>query len=401
MTEGADLAALAGHFGARLRGAGIAVTPERAGTFARAVLLTEAATLPELYWCARVTLVSRLEEVAAFDTAFWAVFGGRADPVGERGDPNAPALPPPATAPRATAANGAPVPPAGPAGGARHGLDWTGQQPGSGRAVAVPGLASDEERLASRDFAELDREQLARLRGAMSALLRATPTRLSRRTRRHRRGSHLDLRATLRRSRRSGADPVRRLRRRRRPRPRRLILLLDISGSMEPYAQAYLQLLHCAARTSRAEGFTFATRLTRLTRLLRSATPAAALERAGRAAPDWSGGTRIGPALQAFLDRYGRRGLAHGAVVLVVSDGWERGDPALVGAQMARLARLAHRVVWVNPRKAAEGFQPLAGGMAAALPYCDALVSGHSLEAMAEVARALAPDCAAGPAPGP
>ncbi|HUY61265.1 MAG TPA: VWA domain-containing protein [Candidatus Dormibacteraeota bacterium] len=169
---------------------------------------------------------------------------------------------------------------------------------------------------------------------------------------------------------------------------------------MEPYAQAYLQLLHCAAHTARAEAFTFATRLTRLTRLLRSATPAAALERAGRAAPDWSGGTRIGPALQAFLDRYGRRGLAHGAVVLVVSDGWERGDAALVGVQMARLARLAHRVVWVNPRKAAEDFQPLAGGMAAALPYCDAFVSGHSLEAMAEVAKALAPDRSARSAPG-
>src|SRR5205085_11613129 len=144
--------------------------------------------------------------------------------------------------------------------------------------------------------------------------------------------------------------------------------LCDISGSMEPYARAMLQLLYCAAGATKAEVFTFATRLTRLTRTLSRARPAVALERAGRAAPDWSGGTRIGAALKRFNDDFGRRGLARGAVVLIVSDGWETGDPAQVGEQMARLSRLAYRIVWVNPRTRSPRYQPLVGGMAAAWP---------------------------------
>src|SRR6185436_9992729 len=133
----------------------------------------------------------------------------------------------------------------------------------------------------------------------------------------------------------------------------------------------------------------FATRLTRLTRALRSRNPERAIQRAAAAAPDWSSGTRIGEALRAFNDRHGRRGMARGAVVVILSDGWERGDPALVGRELERLSRLAHRIVWVNPRVAASGFSPRAGGMAAALPYCDALVSGHSLDALEEVIEAI------------
>ncbi len=167
---------------------------------------------------------------------------------------------------------------------------------------------------------------------------------------------------------------------------RRLVLLCDISGSMEPYARAYLQFLTCAAgggdRGTRSEAFVFATRLTRLTRALHSRNPERAIQRAAATAPDWSSGTRIGDALKTFNDRHGRRGMARGAVVVILSDGWERGDPALVGREMERLSRLAYRIVWVNPRAAAAGFAPRAGGMAAALPYCDALVSGHSLEAL-------------------
>jgi hypothetical protein len=177
----------------------------------------------------------------------------------------------------------------------------------------------------------------------------------------------------------------------RRTRPRRLVLLCDISGSMEPYARAYLHLLTSAvASGAPAEAFVFATRLTRLTRALGGRNPEAAIQRAVAAAPDWSSGTRIGEALRTFNDRYGRRGTARGAVVVILSDGWERADPALVGREMERLGRLAHRIVWVNPRASAPGFSPGVGGMAAALPHCDALVSGHSLEALDEVAEAIA-----------
>jgi hypothetical protein len=168
------------------------------------------------------------------------------------------------------------------------------------------------------------------------------------------------------------------------------VLLCDISGSMEPYARAYLQFLTCAAGAGpNAEAFVFATRLTRITRALASRSPERAIQRAAAAAPDWSSGTRIGEALRAFNDRHGRRGMARGAVIVILSDGWERGDPALVEREMARLARLAHRIVWVNPRVSAEGFSPRTGGMAAALPHVDALVSGHSLDALREVVQAI------------
>jgi len=168
-----------------------------------------------------------------------------------------------------------------------------------------------------------------------------------------------------------------------------MVALLDISGSMEPYARAYLHLLWGMATRARAEVFVFGTRLTRLTRALQNGNPDLALERAAALMPDWSGGTRIGPALREFMGLHGRRGMARGAVVLIVSDGWERDDPSVLGGQMLQLRRHAHRIVWANPRVAAPGFAPLAGGMAAALPYVDSFVSGHSADALAEVVRAL------------
>ena len=179
------------------------------------------------------------------------------------------------------------------------------------------------------------------------------------------------MRRTLRTSLRTGGDPIRLARRRRRIVPRRLVMLCDISGSMEPYARAYLQFLTCAAGSGpNAEAFVFATRLTRLTRALASRNPERAIQRAAAAAPDWSSGTRIGDALKAFNDRHGRRGMARGAVVVILSDGWERGDPMLVGREMERLARLAHRIVWVNPRVGASAFSRARrrhGGRAAVL----------------------------------
>src|SRR5262249_50958688 len=200
----------------------------------------------------------------------------------------------------------------------------------------------------------------------MAALELAAPRRRSRRRRRARRGEHLDLRGTLRGSLRTGGDPMTLARRTRRARPRRLVLLCDISGSMEPYARAYLHLLTSAVATGApAEAFVFATRLTRLTRALGGRNPEAAIQRAVAAAPDWSSGTRIGEALREFNDRYGRRGMARGAVVVILSDGWERGDPTLVGRELELLGRLAHRIVWVNPRMAADAFSGRAGGLGA------------------------------------
>jgi uncharacterized protein len=177
--------------------------------------------------------------------------------------------------------------------------------------------------------------------------------------------------------------------RRRRERQRRVVALLDVSGSMAPYARPYLLLLESAARAADAEAFLFATRLTRVTRALREGRAAVALGRASAAAPDWAGGTRLGEALRAFNDRFGRRGMARDAVIVVLSDGWERGDPAFVGREMERLSRLAYRIVWVNPRVAATGFAPVTGGMSAALPFVDELVSGHSVRALDAVVEAI------------
>jgi len=254
----------------------------------------------------------------------------------------------------------------------------------------VLATASAAERLGGTSFAELSEHELTELRALIAALPAAPPLRPSRRRSRHRTGDELDVRAMLRRAHRTAGDPVRRVRRRRRMRPRRLVLLADVSGSMEPYARAYLHLLHGAVRATHAEAFVFSTRLTRLTRALATHDPDLALSRAAAAAPDWSGGTRIGAALKAFNDGYGRRGTARGAVVVIVSDGWEHDDPAELAEQLDRLSRLAARIVWVNPRKASPRYEPLTGGMAAALPYVDAFVSGHSLDAMDEVLAAIA-----------
>jgi uncharacterized protein len=251
--------------------------------------------------------------------------------------------------------------------------------------------ASAEERLHSRRFDALEPGELAQLYALMTELRIKTPEKRLRRAERNRRGERIDLRRTLRASLRTGGVPMRLARRRRRVVPRRIVLLCDISGSMEPYARAYLQFLTCAAGAGpNAEAFVFATRLTRITRALATRSPERAIQRAAAAAPDWSSGTRIGDALKAFNDRHGRRGMARGAVIVILSDGWERGEPELVAREMARLSRLAHRIVWVNPRVSAEGFAPRVGGMAAALPHVDALVSGHSLEALSEVAEAIA-----------
>ena len=200
-----------------------------------------------------------------------------------------------------------------------------------------------------------------------------------------------DLRRTLRRSFRTGGEPVDRAWRERRREQRRLVLLLDVSGSMDAYSRALVMFAHGALRSGRrVEAFCFGTRLTRVTRALAATDADEALRRAAAEVVDWDGGTRIGEALKEFLGEHGHRGLARGALVLICSDGLEVGDPDLLAEQMARLSRLAHRVVWLNPLQEDPAYEPLARGMKAALPYVDLFASGHSLASLEELGAALA-----------
>jgi hypothetical protein len=388
-----DLPPLAAEFGRRLAEAGVPVTAERSARFAEALSLVAPESRRRLYWTARAVFVSDSAQVRAFNRVFAAVFGSHFEatdvpvaadstqtladdresaPQAER--PNRPRGDYPAVSPT-------------PQEEVRSGREDERSEEDQ-EEVPVPILASAEERLGEKRFDKLDPGELAALYELMARLRIATPPR---RARRDTHGERIDLRRTLRASLRTGGEPIRLAHRRRRVVRRRMVLLCDISGSMEPYARAYLQFLTCAAGSGpNAEAFVFATRLTRLTRALSSRNPERAIQRAAAAAPDWSSGTRIGDALKAFNDRHGRRGMARGAVIVILSDGWERGDPALVAREMERLRRLAYRVVWVNPRTAADGFSPRAGGMVAALPHCDALVSGHTLQALGDVIDAIA-----------
>jgi uncharacterized protein with von Willebrand factor type A (vWA) domain len=225
----------------------------------------------------------------------------------------------------------------------------------------------------------------------MADLRLAGALRRSRRRRKsHVRRGHPDLRRTVRRAMRSGGEPLRRAFLEPAERPRRLVLLCDVSGSMEPYARALMRFAHAAVvARQRVEVFALGTRLTRITRELSSRDPDAALRSAAGVVADWSGGTRLGDGLRRFNDEWGVRGMARGAVVVILSDGWDRGDPEQLAEQMARLARVAHRIVWVNPLKASPGYAPLARGMAAALPYVDDFVEGHSLESLERLAEVV------------
>jgi uncharacterized protein len=383
-----DLPEVTGAFSRRLHDAGVPVTAERAAWFAEALAVVEPISRRRLYWAARAAFVSDRMQVPAFDRVFASVFGAAPSegPVGP-----VPAVPETEPAPANEQRRSSETRDSPPSGATRSDASNRGAAEAT-HDEPVPVLASDEEVLRSKRFDALEPDELARLYRLMRQIRIAAPTRRTRRAERERHGERIDMRRTLRGSLRTAGDPIRLARRRRRVVPRRLVLLCDISGSMEPYGRAYLQFVTAAAGgpgTTRAEAFVFATRLTRVTRALSSRNPERAIQRAAAAAPDWSSGTRIGDALKAFNDRHGRRGMARGAVIVILSDGWERGDPALVGREMERLRRLAHRIVWVNPRVSARGFEARAGGLVAALPHCDALVSGHSLEALDEVAAAI------------
>ncbi len=360
-----------------------------------------ASSLAELRACALATMVSDPSQLPIFDRVFAAIFGGPS-PLAALLPPAQPAFPRPG-------ADRAPPPRSTEAG------DWTpgtqiaeaglpsgeeGEDPAEGPALSR--VASAAERLRSRDFTELSSAELHELVSLMRELPLAIPPRRTRRYRGPRKGQRLDLRRTMREAQRYGGEVIRLSHRARVIRPRRLVVLCDISGSMEPYARALLLLMYvlygaqsqgaqsqARGAQSRPELFSFATRLTRLTPALAAAGPDTMLVKASEAAPDWSGGTRIGAALKEFNDRYGAPGMARGAVVLIISDGWDTGDPELLAQQMARLARLAYRIVWANPRTQSPRYRPEVGGMAAAWPFCDAVVSAHNLDALDDLLAAL------------
>lgn len=351
-----------------LRAAGLEAGSERVHSFLRAVTVLRPGARADVYWAGRATLCGGHDDLARFERVFAAYFGSPGEPA-PRTVRSAPPPRPRLVARPASAMSGAPN---------------EDEPPGPPTAT----LASSAEVLRHRDVADLDPAERAQLRRLLSAFALHGQSRRSARRRPARRGQ-VDPRRTVRELLRRGGEPARLRRHARVERPRRVVLLVDVSGSMAPYADALLRFAHAAVRGGRTEVFTIGTRLTRATRELSHRDPDLAMSALAAAVPDWRGGTRLGELLREFLNRWGQRGMARGAVVVLLSDGWERGDPELLGAQMRRLHSLAHQVIWANPRKARPGYAPLAAGMAAALPSVDAFVEGHSLAALERLAAVV------------
>lgn len=392
--SGADLATVCAEFAALLGAVGIAVPVQRVSWWAEATVAACPTGVTELYWLARVTLLDRPDQLETFDAVFAQVFRGLVDVADFRGDQaNAPTA---HTEPGTPSGAGSQPDPAAERDGearqqqAAAAADRDEVPAGDDGAPTVLAIASETELLRDRDFAHCDADELAELAKIIARMKVVAPVRPSRWEPTRRSGRSLDMRRTLRAACRTGGDPIRWSHRRRGTTPRKIVLLADVSGSMQAYSRVYLRVLQGAVLGARAHAYVFATQLHPITRALGRGRREEAIGRAMALSPDASGGTRIGGAVKDFLDTDGRRGLARGAVVVIVSDGWERADPSLLGEQMGRLSRLAHRVIWVNPRKAAPGFAPLTGGMAAALPHVDAFVSGHSARSVAELLDAIA-----------
>lgn len=356
---GEPLVGLVG-FARALRGTGVDCGPERVQAFLRAAEHVGLGDRDGLYWAGRIALCSEPDDLPRYDAAFRSWFGGAA--LGQ--------------------------PPARPVERQVAALDGSDDGSGAGADEAAPlaVAASGTEVLRRRDLAELDAAERAHLRRLFEQLRLDPPQRVAPRRRPARRGQ-LDPRATLRGMSRTAGEPLRLARKSRARRPRRVVLLIDVSGSMEPYADALLRFAHVAVRgcPSSTEVFTLGTRMTRVSRQLRHRDPDRALAAVAAAVPDFSGGTRLGETLRAFLDRWGQRGVARGAAVVLFSDGWERGDASLLAAQVRRLRRLARAVVWANPHAGRAGYAPVQSGIAAALPHVDRLVAGHSLDALQRV----------------
>ena len=356
-------------FGRILRGAGLRAGTDRLMEFARAMDELDASRRGDVYWAGRVTLVSRPEDLEVYDRAFelfWEAGGGakpRPRPKVRFSvpQPDNSVMPPKKTVEKS-----------------------------EGGEDAVKLRYSPVEILRRKDFALYSQEEFAELQRLLADLRLSGVLRRSRRLEPAPRGRH-DPRRTLRGAMRTGGEAVRHRFRRTRLQPRRVVLLCDVSGSMAPYSRALLRFMHASvAAGSRLEAFSIGTRLTRLTRELATRDPDRALRQTAGAVRDISGGTRLGDAIKEFVDRWGQRGMARGAVVVIFSDGWDRGDVGVLAEQMQRISRLAYRVIWVNPLKSAPGYKPLAAGMAAALPYVDVFLSGHNFESLEELARAVA-----------
>ena len=349
----------------------MAVTTFRQERFVEALTALDPRAADDVYWAGRLTLCADREDVTRYDRAFDAYFGGEAPHRRLRSTRVAAQA-------RVLQAVTAPV------------TDVPAGAASDDERLRLTASASRTEVLRKRDLASLtpgDRELVNRLLAAFT--LPGEPRRTRRWQPAHR--GPLDRHRTTRAVLEGLGDPARLRRRRHRRRPRRVVLLVDVSGSMGVYADALLRFAHVATRAAgEVEAFTLGTRLTRITRELGGRDPDAAMAAVAGVVPDWGGGTRLGDGLKAWLDRWGHRGMARGAVVVVMSDGWERGDPTLLGEQMRRLARLAHRVIWANPRKGQAAYQPLAGGMAAALPSVDEFLEGHSVATLQRLARLVA-----------
>jgi uncharacterized protein with von Willebrand factor type A (vWA) domain len=358
----ADPVARLALFGRALRHAGLPVGTDRITEFCRAAALVEPG---DIYWAGRTTLVAGRDDIAVYDRVFRSFFRGEEKAAAPRPRPR-------------IAVKAASAPPAG---------SVDERERADEPAVS---LASAVEILRRKSFSRCSPEELALLADLMARVKLTMPARASRR-RRHARAGAPDLRRTLRRSFRTGGEPLERAWTARVRRTRRLVLFLDVSGSMSSYSRALVMFAHAVLRADRRwEAFCFGTRLTRLTAALATARPDEALRRAADEVFDWEGGTRIGESLKSFLDRFGHGGVARGSVVVICSDGLEVGDPDLVAEQMARLSRLAHRVVWLNPLKEDPAYEPLARGMRAALPYVDVFIGGHNLASLEELGAELA-----------
>jgi uncharacterized protein with von Willebrand factor type A (vWA) domain len=354
-------------FAAALREAGLRCDAHRVQAYLAAVEQVDIGDPRQLYWAGRVTLCSEPDDLPRYDEAFAAWFSGES-PVRRR--PTLPVSVQPRIAALAAEST-------------------TGENTADDERLSV--AASEAEVLRERDLAELTSAERRHLRELMAKLRPVPAVRPSLRYRPARRG-RLDARRTLRAMLADSGEPSRLVRSRRRTRPRKAVLLVDVSGSMKPYADSLLRFAHVVVRGAPSDVvvFTLGTRLTRVTRQLRQRDPERAMLDAGRAVADFAGGTRLGETLRVFLDRWGQRGMARRATVVIFSDGWERGDASLLGEQAARLRRLAHRVFWVNPHAGHAGYEPVQSGITAVLPSVDRLLAGHSLATLERLLREIA-----------
>ncbi|MEZ5263125.1 MAG: VWA domain-containing protein [Acidimicrobiales bacterium] len=370
----ADPDRLAVSFVRALRAAGVAVPVGNAITYYQALAELDVDRGSSLYWAGRTTLIRKPEQIPVYNRVFTEFF------TGIRLADLAIASPPIEVQLAFDDEEGDEPPP-------------SEEEPSDRESITLQVRWSGAETLRDKDFALCSTEELDEARRLMGELRLFGSKRRSRRWKKAK-GSdvtRLDLRRTVRDALRASGEPMRRSYVTHGERPRRLVLLLDVSGSMEPYSRAFLRFVHAAVvGRTKVEAFALGTRLTRMTRELQTHDPGAALARAAKAVVDFSGGTRLGETLRAFNDQWGVRGMARGAIVVILSDGWDRGSPQELAEEMRRLQRAAFRVIWVNPLKASPGYAPLAQGMAAALPYVDVFIEGHSLASLEELASVIA-----------